>query len=895
MAEQVQRFRQYEYRANSNLVLTTDLHRPRTDEPSGEPESLKDHLDGKKFGDRYAGGKPQQEGAAKRKSDDKKKDSAKRSKRETENVLSLADDMDTYRPRTKETRAAYEDLLTMMQANLGAQPHDILRGAADEVLACLKNDSLTDPERKREVEKLINEVSPEAFGRLVSTGKRITDYLQADGAGNEKLDDELGVAVVFDEEDELEEGQQQKEDDVGDFVNEEMSDDDDGGLETRAERQLERGGEEGEGPMDTGLGDEDDELPVGTIDAYWLQRELGKFFNDPMVAQKTAEEVLATLTEAEERDCENKLVVLLDYDKFDLIKLLLKHRWKVAACTQLAQAQNDKEKEALLRKMAEHPHMSEVLNLIAAAKEQTDEIFTETKQLEARVRKEAKDLAHMRAKEEREGIVGKDLLAAVAEGQKAKVGKQTLDLESLAFESGGHLMANKRCHLPQGSFRTQRKGYEEVHVPALKAKPFLDQEKLVAIDEIPEWAQSAFGGTKSLNRVQSRVYPCAMFSAENMLICAPTGAGKTNVAMLCMLHEIGMHRSPAGEVDLDAFKIVYVAPMKALVQEMVLNFRNRLEPFGITVNELTGDQTLTKEQISATQLIITTPEKWDIITRKSGDRTYTQLVRLVIIDEIHLLHDHRGPVLESIVARTIRQIETTQEMIRVVGLSATLPNYEDVATFLRVKPDKGLFYFDNSFRPVPLQQQYIGITEKKAIKRFQLMNEIVYEKTLEQAGKNQVLVFVHSRKECAKTARAIRDMALERETLGDFLQEDGASREILQTESESTKNKDLADILPYGFAVHHAGMTRADRTLVEDLFSDGHIQVGPSPSAHPPPLAPHPPQTPPRRRSPRACPPYLGRCSSRRRRWRGASTCRRTRSSSRARRCTTRRRARGSS
>ena len=387
-------------------------------------------------------------------------------------------------------------------------------------------------------------------------------------------------------------------------------------------------------------------------------------------------------------------------------------------------------------------------------------------------------------------------------------------------------MANKRCHLPSGSFRTQRKGFEEVHVPALKATPFEDNEKLVTIDDIPEWARPAFGGTKSLNRVQSRVYPCAMFSAENMLICAPTGAGKTNVAMLCMLHEIGMHRSATtGEVDLDAFKIVYVAPMKALVQEMVLNFRNRLEPFGVTVNELTGDSTLTKEQINETQLIITTPEKWDIITRKSGDRTYTQLVRLVIIDEIHLLHDHRGPVLESIVARTVRQIESTQEMIRVVGLSATLPNYEDVATFLRVKPEKGLYHFDNSYRPVPLQQQYIGITEKKAIKRFQLMNEIVYEKTHEQAGKNQVLIFVHSRKECAKSARAIRDMALERETLGDFLQEDGASREILQTEAESTKNKDLADLLPYGFAIHHAGMTRADRTLVEDLFSDGHIQV----------------------------------------------------------------------
>jgi len=56
------------------------------------------------------------------------------------------------------------------------------------------------------------------------------------------------------------------------------------------------------------------------------------------------------------------------------------------------------------------------------------------------------------------------------------------------------------------------------------------------------------------------------------------------------------------------------------------------------------------------------------------------------------------------------QIETTQEMIRVVGLSATLPNYEDVAAFLRVKPDKGLFYFDNSYRPVPLEQQVRGST-----------------------------------------------------------------------------------------------------------------------------------------------------------------------------------------
>jgi pre-mRNA-splicing helicase BRR2 len=72
------------------------------------------------------------------------------------------------------------------------------------------------------------------------------------------------------------------------------------------------------------------------------------------------------------------------------------------------------------------------------------------------------------------------------------------------------------------------------------------------------------------------------------------------------------------------------------------------------VRELTGDIHLTKHQIDETQIIVTTPEKWDIITRKSGDRAYLELVKLIIIDEIHLLHDMRGPVLEAIVARTIR-------------------------------------------------------------------------------------------------------------------------------------------------------------------------------------------------------------------------------------------------
>ena len=68
------------------------------------------------------------------------------------------------------------------------------------------------------------------------------------------------------------------------------------------------------------------------------------------------------------------------------------------------------------------------------------------------------------------------------------------------------------------------------------------------------------------------------------------------------------------------------------------------------------------------QVIVCTPEKWDIITRRGAERTFTQLVRLIIFDEIHLLHDERGPVLESLVARTIRQMETVSLIIIILNL-----------------------------------------------------------------------------------------------------------------------------------------------------------------------------------------------------------------------------------
>lgn len=126
--------------------------------------------------------------------------------------------------------------------------------------------------------------------------------------------------------------------------------------------------------------------------------------------------------------------------------------------------------------------------------------------------------------------------------------------------------------------------------------------------------------------------------------------------------------------------------MKALAAEITKKFSERLRWLGVQTREFTGDMHLTKKEIMQTQIIVTTPEKWDVVTRKgTGDTELVQKVRLLIIDEVHMLHDDRGAVLESLVARTERQVESTQSLIRIVGLSATLPNYVDVADFLKVR------------------------------------------------------------------------------------------------------------------------------------------------------------------------------------------------------------------
>lgn len=707
-----------------------------------------------------------------------------------------------YRPRTRETTLIYEKLLVFVQQEMGSQPHEILASGVDGMLDILKDESKTNNEKQKDMEELFDHaIKDTRFHTLVQLGEKVSDY--HDTVGDE-MDLDENINVVFGEEEEenntfyaYNEGDDNSDDESDVEVAES------GTILKSAGGQLEVAGEgEAEG------------LSVHDIDAYWIQRKVGEFIDDANKSKDLAHKVLEIMeeTESDEADVENRIVELLGFEQLDFVLVLMTHRPKIVWATKYKRA-NEDEKKDIEKQLSKDENLSLILRQLKGVG------------ISKKSKKEESEEA-----EDEGGEKAMDLDDDETVPSHWKTARKVLDLEALTFGDTTRHLGAKKFELPEGSRTIPHKEYEEILVPAPK-KPegWGAEDKLIPITELPEWAHVVFKGKdgkgiKKFNPLQSAVFKAAFYSPNNMLIAAPTGSGKTNSAMLTILHEIGCNRNKDGSFNLDAFKIVYIAPMKSLVSEMVLNFGRRLAPLGITVRELSGDQNLNKQQISETQIIVTTPEKWDVVTRKSGDRTYTKLVRLVIIDEVHLLHNERGPVLEAVVSRTLRQVEEIGQMTRIVALSATLPNYEDVAMFLRVEDDY-IFHFANAHRPVPLELTFIGINGKKAVQRFKTMNEVCYKQVMLRAGKHQMIVFCHSRKETAKTARFIRDTALLDGKISNFVGDFDGLSELLKEQSEIAKNKDLKDLLPFSFGIHHAGMTREDRNLVEALFDAGHIQV----------------------------------------------------------------------
>jgi pre-mRNA-splicing helicase BRR2 len=203
-AESHARSKQYHYQTNSNLVLTSDSN-PTAERTTGEPESLSGKINPKNFGDRaFCHHRPTKN----KRNLIEESDSVlyKRRRLQSESVLTDTD-YGVYEPKSKETRAAYEALLSVIQEQFGGQPLDIVRGAADEILAVLKNDTLLN--KRKDIEKVLNDIPDQVFNQLVLIGKLITDFQEVGDVdcGLDSFDGDVGVAVEFeDNEEEDDEG-----------------------------------------------------------------------------------------------------------------------------------------------------------------------------------------------------------------------------------------------------------------------------------------------------------------------------------------------------------------------------------------------------------------------------------------------------------------------------------------------------------------------------------------------------------------------------------------------------------------------------------------------------------------------------------------------------------------
>lgn len=315
------------------------------------------------------------------------------------------------------------------------------------------------------------------------------------------------------------------------------------------------------------------------------------------------------------------------------------------------------------------------------------------------------------------------------------------------------------------------------------------------------------------NPMQSQVFHCMYHTSANVLLGSPTGSGKTIAAELAMWWAF---REKPGS------KVVYIAPMKALVRERVKDWRARLAiPLGIKLVELTGDNTPDTRTIRDADIIITTPEKWDGISRSWQTRSYVRQVSLVIIDEIHLLGGDRGPILEIIVSRMNYIASQKKGSVRLVGMSTACANASDLGNWLGVK--EGLFNFRHSVRPVPLEIYIDGFPDQRGFCPFmQSMNRPTFLAIKSHSSDKPVIVFVASRRQTRLTARDLINFCGMEDNPRRFVR---MSEEDLSLNLSRVKDEALREALSFGIGLHHAGLIESDRSLAEELFANNKIQV----------------------------------------------------------------------
>ncbi len=349
---------------------------------------------------------------------------------------------------------------------------------------------------------------------------------------------------------------------------------------------------------------------------------------------------------------------------------------------------------------------------------------------------------------------------------------------------------------------------EFVHAP-----PIVQGVQLVSLNELPDRLRSVFRHPL-FNAIQSKCFSTVYKSDDNLVVSAPTGGGKTAILELAICRLVSSFQN-------SQFKIVYMAPTKSLCSERQRDWQAKFAALDLQCAELTGDTEHGQlRNVQSASIVITTPEKWDSMTRKWKDHAkLMQMVKLFLIDEVHILKESRGATLEAVVSR----MKSVGSNVRFVALSATVPNSEDIATWLGKDSTNQHIpapreRFGEEFRPVKLQKHVVGLPYKGNDFGFETYcDPKLPEIIAKHSHKKPIMVFCITRKATMTTAKLLANVWA---TKGprDRHWEGPTQRVVVQ-------DPELKQTLTSGVAFHHAGLDAFDRVAVEKGFLEGQINV----------------------------------------------------------------------
>ncbi|WZZ46843.1 hypothetical protein YC2023_043102 [Brassica napus] len=335
--------------------------------------------------------------------------------------------------------------------------------------------------------------------------------------------------------------------------------------------------------------------------------------------------------------------------------------------------------------------------------------------------------------------------------------------------------------------------------------------------------ESLYQDFKHFNPVQTQVFTVLYKTYDNVLVAAPTGSGKTICAEFAILKN---HQEVLLRQDDDAtMRVVYIAPLEAIAKEQFRIWERKFgKGLGLRVVELTGETALDLKLLEKSQIIISTPEKWDALSRRWKQRKYVQQVSLFIVDELHLIGEGQGgTVLEVIVSRMRYISSQGDNKIRIVALSTSLANAKDLGEWIGAT-SHGLFNFPPGVRPVPLEIHIQGVDISNFKARMQAMTKPTYTAIVQHAkNKKPAIVFVPTRTHVRLTAVDLMAYSqMDNPQSPDFLL---GKLEELEPFVKKISEETLKETLRHGVGYLQEALCSLDQEIVTQLFEAERIQI----------------------------------------------------------------------